>query len=165
MRPSCTLSKTTAAMAEDGFEVRSRPGGSVGTWTTRLLGFWAATAAAAAAAHVVGAAGDAGRVAAGGQQVGRDHVVDVGEVARLGAVAVHLQRLALLAPQDEARDHRRVLAVGILARPEHIEVAEADRLHAHEAMPDRAVELAGHLRGRVRPDRRARLALAPGPGA
>ena len=49
--PSCTLSKTTAAMAEAGLEVRSSPGGSVGTWITSVLGVWAATGAATAAAH------------------------------------------------------------------------------------------------------------------
>ncbi len=51
MSPSWTLSKTTAAMAEEGLEVRSSPGGSVATWITRVLGTWAATGAATTAAH------------------------------------------------------------------------------------------------------------------
>ena len=42
------MSKTTAAMAEEGFDVMSSPGGSVGTWITRLPGVWAATAAGTA---------------------------------------------------------------------------------------------------------------------
>ena len=56
IRPSCTLSKTTAAMAEEGFEVMSSPGGSVGTWITRALGVWAGTATGVATAAAQSAA-------------------------------------------------------------------------------------------------------------
>src|SRR5215467_1254350 len=68
----------------------------------------------AAAADVVGLARDGRRRRGSGQEIGRHHVVDVGEVARLRAVAVDLERLALPAPEDEARDDRRVLALRVL---------------------------------------------------
>ena len=119
-------------------------------------------ARAAAAADIVGLARDGRRRRARGEQVGRHDVVDIGEVARLRAVAVDLQRLALDAPEDEARDHRGVLALGVLAGPEHVEVAQADGLDTEEAAPDGGVDLAGDLGGRIGRDGRRGLALALG---
>ncbi len=59
-----------------------------------------------------------------GEQVGLHDVVDVGEVARLRAVAVHLERLPAQPPLDEARDDRRVLRLRVLTRAEDVEVAQ-----------------------------------------
>ena len=64
-------------------------------------------ARAAAAAHVEHLAGDAGRPAR--QHVSLDDIVDVREVTRLPAVAVHLNRPATKRPHNEARDDRCVL--------------------------------------------------------
>src|SRR5262249_38245566 len=88
-----------------------------------------------AAAHVEAPARRLGCL--GGQQVGLDDVVDVGEVAGLRAVAVHFERLTAQPPLDESRDDRRVLRLRILARTEDVEVAEPDRLDAVEAGPRR----------------------------
>src|SRR5882724_1974202 len=84
-----------------------------------------------------------------GEPVGLHDVVDVGEVARLRAVAVHLERLTAQPPLDEARDDRRILRLRILTRAEDVEVAQADRLDVVEASPDRGVLFAGRLRHRV----------------
>ena len=64
-----------------------------------------------------------------GEQVRLHDVVDVAEVAAVRAVAEDHARLAAdRASRDPARDHGRVRAVGILAAPEHVEVAQADDL-------------------------------------
>jgi hypothetical protein len=105
-------------------------------------------------------AGGFGRL--GGPAVGVHDVVDVGEVARLVAVAVDLERLPGECPQDEARDHRRVLRGRVLPRAEDVEVAQAHRLHAVQALPHRRVLLAGRLGHRVGRDRSRRLILALG---
>ena len=60
-------------------------------------------------------------------------VIHVGEIARLFAVAVYGGLAAIQSGRDKTRNHRRVLRVGILARTEHVEVAQSDRLHAEHA--------------------------------
>ena len=57
-----------------------------------------------------------------------DDVRDVGEVARLLAVAVDRDRLAARDRGDEERHHRRVLRERALPRAEDVEVAQHDRL-------------------------------------
>src|SRR5262249_24365191 len=86
---------------------------------------------ATAAADVEGLARRPGCL--GGEQVGLDDVVYVGEVAGLRAVAVHFEPLAAQTPLDEARDHRRVLRFRVLPGAEDVEVAEPDGLDAVEA--------------------------------
>ena len=96
-----------------------------------------------------------------GEQVPLHDVVDVREVARLLAVAVDLERLALERQLEEARDDRRVLRLRVLARPEDVEVAQAHRLEAVEPREDAAVVLRRELRDRVRRDRVASAASRP----
>src|SRR5262249_58115659 len=95
---------------------------------------------AIAAADVERLAGRRGRP--GGEQVGLDDVVDIREVSRLRAVAVHLERLAAKAPLDEARDDRSVLGLRILTRSEDVEVPEPDRLDVVEAGAPRGARAA-----------------------
>ena len=66
-----------------------------------------------------------------------------------------------IAQQDEARDHRRVLGLRVLARPEHVEVAEPDRLDAVEPASTRART----ARSPPSTPRTARSAPAAGPRA
>src|SRR5207249_9436314 len=61
-----------------------------------------------------------------GEQVGLHDVVDVGEVARLRAVAVHLERLAAQPRLVEGGDDRRILLLVIPRLDEHVAVAEYD---------------------------------------
>ena len=90
-----------------------------------------------------------------GEEVGLDHVVDVGEVPGLLAVAEDDRRLALEQGGDEAGDHRCVLGQRVLARPEDVEVAKRDRLQAVDLGEAAAVALAGELRDRIWRDRPA----------
>src|SRR3989441_1108749 len=113
---------------------------------------------AASAADVEHLARHRGRL--GRQYIRFDHVVDVSEVTRLGAVAVNLERPAGEPPQDEAGDHRSVLRLRVLPRAEHVEVAEPHRLDAVETGPDGRILLARRLGRRVRRDRRRRLVFA-----
>src|SRR5215470_11559657 len=99
----------------------------------------------AAAAHVVRLARDGSRGCRRRQEIGGDHVVDVGEVSRLRPVAVDLERLALDRPEDEARDHRCILTLRILSRSEDVEIAQPHRLYIEETAPYRAVEFTRHL--------------------
>jgi len=96
----------------------------------------------------------------GRQYIRLDDVVDVGEVTRLGAVAVNLERPAGEPPENEAGDHRRVLRLRVLTRAEHVEVAEPDGLDAVETGPDGRVLLARRFGRCVRRDRRRRLVFA-----
>ena len=84
-------------------------------------------------------------VRVGGQDVGLDHVLDLGEVARLRAVTVDLHGPAFERGQNELRNDGRVLRRRVLTRPEDVEVAQADGLHAIEAIPHGRVFLAGQL--------------------
>ena len=76
------------------------------------------------------------------------------EVARLVAVAEDGHTLVGQRGGDEARDDGCVLGGRILARPEHVEVAQADRLEAIGAREHGAVMLAGQLSDRVGRQRR-----------
>ncbi len=92
-------------------------------------------------------------------QVRLDDVVDVGEVARLLAVAVHLGAGAGEAGHREPRHDRRVLGLGVLPRPVDVEVAQRHRRHAVAAIHAGAVDLERELAGRVRRARRERHRL------
>src|SRR5437867_1662632 len=96
-----------------------------------------------AAGDVDGLAGDPWGGA--GEQAGLDRVLHVGEVARVLAVAEDARPLVGEQRLDEARDDRRVLGRGVLARPEHVEVAERHRLETVDPREHAAVELAGQL--------------------
>lgn len=84
---------------------------------------------AAATADVERFAGD---VALGGEDVRLDGVIDEGEVAGLLAVAVDDGTLAVEHEVDELRDDRSVVAVGVLARAEDVEVPERGRVDVVE---------------------------------
>ena len=62
----------------------------------------------------------------GREQVRLHDVVDVAEVARRLAVAVDRRPARRAASRDPARNHRRVRALRILPRAEHVEVAQPD---------------------------------------
>src|SRR5919198_1543411 len=81
-----------------------------------------------------------------GKQIRLDHVFDVGEVSRLLAIAEDSRRPAGEHGADEVRDHRRVLRAWVLARPEHIEVAERHRLETKDLDEAAAIALRSELR-------------------
>ena len=62
--------------------------------------------------------------ALGGGEVGLHGVGHIGEVAGLAAVAVNGGAIAFKQDVDELRDHRCIRPIGILARPEDVEVAQ-----------------------------------------
>ena len=84
-----------------------------------------------------------------GPQHAVDDVGDVGEVARLLAVAVDGRRPSVEQRRREQRDHARVGRRGILPRAEHVEVADADGLEAVEPGEHPQVLLAHQLLQRV----------------
>ncbi len=92
-------------------------------------------------------------------QVRVHDVGDVGEVARLFAVAVDDGALAGQQRRDEARDDAGILRAGVLPRAEDVEVAQGHRLEAVGARPHLTVELAGELRRRVGRERLRRHLL------
>ena len=101
------------------------------------------------------------------EHVRLDHVVDVGEVARHGAVAVDRRPLAGERRGDELGHDRRVLGVRVLARPEHVEVAQDHRLDAVEGAERVDVVLArdlGRAVGRLRAGQLGLAARAATPG-
>src|SRR2546428_1405634 len=69
-----------------------------------------------------------------GQDVGLDDVLDLGEVTRLPAVTMDLHGVALERGQDELRNDGRVLGPRVLARPEDVEITQADRLDTVQAV-------------------------------
>ena len=85
----------------------------------------------------------------GGEQVRAHGVVHEGEIARLLAVAEDRGALSGERGADEARDHRRILALRILPRAEDVEVAQRDGLETVQARVEAAVELARMLLERV----------------
>src|SRR5207248_4506606 len=83
-----------------------------------------------------------------------------GEVTRLLAVAVDLDRPTGLDRGDEARNDRGVLRERALTWPEDVEVAQNDRLERLvDAREAHAVALGGELRDRVWRDRVRRRLL------
>src|SRR5207302_9394260 len=79
-----------------------------------------------------------------------DDVAHVGEVTRLLAVAVDLDRPTGLDRGDEARNDRGVLRERALTWPEDVEVAQNDRLERLvDAREAHAVALGGELRDRA----------------
>ena len=111
-----------------------------------------------AVGHVQHAAGHAGGV--GGQQVGLDGVAHVAEIARLPPVAVDHRLPAGEHGRDEQRDHGRVGAVGVLPRPENVEVAQGDGFESVGGGECLAVKFRGQLGGGIRGQRGDRVGLA-----
>ena len=95
----------------------------------------------------------------GGQQVGLHSVVHEAEVAAGLAIAIDAHGLALDHRRRPFWDHRRVGAVGVLARPEDIEVAQADGLEAVGAGEHAGVQFVDVLGHRVGRERVADLVL------
>ena len=93
------------------------------------------------------------------QQVGGHDIVDIEEVARLATVAEDERGFAARQARHELGNDRGVVAVGILPRPEHIEVAQHHGLQSPYAAPEQHVLLRRGLVGAVRGDgsRRHRL--------
>ena len=85
----------------------------------------------------------------GGQQIRLHRVRNEGEVAGLLSVAVDPRRLTLEAGRHELGNHRGVLALRVLSRPVHVEVAQRDGLEAVEAGVEAAVGLSHVLLERV----------------
>ena len=84
------------------------------------------------------------------QQRRVDGVVDVGVVARLLAVAVDLERLAVDRRGEELGDDAAVRVVGPLADAEDVRVADDRHRHPVVLVERIAVELAAQLAHRVR---------------
>ncbi len=84
-------------------------------------------------------------------------------VARLAAVAEDARLLALEQEAEEDRDDAG-LAVGILARPEHVAVAQDDVAGAVQPVVEQQVLLGAELRDAVRRHRRRRGGLGRGDG-
>ncbi len=75
------------------------------------------------------------------------HVIDIAEVARGFAITVDLAALSGRELTEPARDDRRIGTLGILPGPEHIEIAQANRLHAvgtPEHIRIKLVDIFGH---------------------
>ena len=98
-----------------------------------------------------------GRV--GREQVRRDDVLDVGEVARLLAVAVDGDGPALGDRADEPRHDRRILRGRVLAAPEDVEVPQRDGLDPVHPREADAEPLRSELGDGVGGDRVRRLRL------
>src|SRR5438477_10869089 len=60
------------------------------------------------------------------QQVGRDNIVNVGEITALGSIAEDGRLLAFQHQSDELRQHSRVGRTGVLPWAEDVEVAHAN---------------------------------------
>jgi len=84
-----------------------------------------------------------------GQDVGAHDVRDIGEIAGLLAVPVHVQRHAQVGLLHELGDDGRVQGLRVLARAEDVEVAQGDGLQAEGLGPDDGVVLGGELRDGV----------------
>ena len=63
-------------------------------------------------------------------KVGLNHVLDVGEIAALSAVAENGRLFSVQHLSDELGQHTRVGRSWVLARAEDIEVSQADRFQA-----------------------------------
>ena len=88
-----------------------------------------------------------------GAQVGLHDVGHVAEVAGGAAVAVDPQGLAAQQRARPARHDRRVGALGVLARAEHVEVAQPGAFHAVGPRPGGREQLVDRLGGGVRRQR------------
>ena len=88
------------------------------------------------------------------------HVGDVGEIARLAAVAINRRLAAGQHGGDEQRDHGRVLAVRILPRAKDVEVADRHGLETVRVREGLAVEFGGQLGGAIRRERGGQIGLA-----
>ena len=94
-----------------------------------------------------------------------DHLgdrADVGEVAALGAVAVHRQRLAGQRGVHERRDHRGIGMAGCLAGAEHVEEPERQCSQPVAVLIRHGVLLGGELADRVRAEGLGRQAFVFG---
>src|SRR5213075_2201657 len=98
-----------------------------------------------AAADVEHAAGDALGRRVTSEQVRVHHVGDKRKVARLRAITEDHRRFAAQRGGDEERYYGTVLRVEILARSEHVEIAQRDRLQPVRAPECLAVGFARQL--------------------
>src|SRR6266550_5361634 len=108
--------------------------------------------------HVDGLACEAWRLRC--KDVRLDYVADVRKVSRLAPIVIDRRTLAAHVRGDEAWDRRGVRGTGILAWPEDIEVAKADRAHAMELSKHTRVALRRELGDRIRRSRPCRHDLA-----
>jgi len=116
---------------------------------------------------VAPAAGDVDRLPGGErgprrQQIGLDHVVHVGEIARLLPVAIDERALPAEDVREEDGNHGRVLGIRRLPRTEHVEVAQGDGLEAVHVVEYPEIFFAGELRHAIGGDRDWALILALG---
>ena len=88
-----------------------------------------------------------------GEQIRLHRVVDVSEVAALGAVSENRRLFSTKHLGDEFSQHAGIWGIRILPRPKNIEVAQADGFQAVAAVKRRHVVLAGKFGDRVRRDR------------
>ena len=85
---------------------------------------------------------DGGRVVGhGGEQICLDRVVDIAEIAGRFPVAIDEDRFLADHAGNPFRDHRGVRPVRILARTEHVEVAQPDRAESIAARKNLRVKL------------------------
>ena len=96
-----------------------------------------------------------------GEQICLNDVFDEAKVAARAPVAEHHARLAREKLSDPARNHRGIRPVGILPRPENVEVAKPDAVDAVTAREGCRVDLVDALARRVRRKRLARASLRP----
>lgn len=94
------------------------------------------------------------------KEIGVNRVVDIAEVPRLLAVAVHNRSPALKEGEDEPGDDGGVMRKRVLPWAEDVEVAKRHRFEAVDLMKRAAVALGGQLCHRVGTDRQRRHVLA-----
>lgn len=104
---------------------------------------------ALAVGHIVDCIDGAGLVGQGRELIGLDHVVDIGIITGVAAVAIDHGAFVLHELHHEERYHRRVSAVGVLPAAEDIEVAQANGLGAIQIAEVRCVEFVDVLGNRV----------------
>src|SRR5712691_2655272 len=78
-------------------------------------------------------------------QVSFHHVIDVGEIARLFAIAIDHRSFAAQKGANKTRNYARVLRAWILTRPKYVEISQRYRLQTIDASEDLAILLADEL--------------------
>src|SRR5579871_6132607 len=115
-----------------------------------------------AASDIEDLSGNTGGLAC--QTIGFHHVGDIGKVARLRSIPIEYRLSLLLQGRDKARNNRRILRIGILARAEHIEVAQADGLQVISMRKSATVLFSCQLTDRIRRARAGTHGLLLGQG-
>ena len=87
------------------------------------------------------------------QQVGLNDVGDIAEISSGFSVTEDPATLASQQARDPARDYRRICSGRILTSPEHIEVAQADRLESVAHLERNGIRFVRRLARRVRRQR------------